>query len=157
MIDQLTSMGPKILLVWVFASLFAAILLAMACTTLRVPAALRPFVVAILVAVACWYLDAPMLLIAVIAFFTFIVARIVGAIVLRQGVTIFGPDWHTVDYSAVKGGPVERLRGEAAAIRKALPGDHRPIVQARVIAAPDSDPARRGILRRKAVNSHALL
>jgi hypothetical protein len=146
MIDQLTSMGPKILLVWVFASLFAATLLAMACTTLRVPGALRPFVVATIVAVACWYLEAPLLLIPVIALFTAIVARVVGGIVFRQGVTIVGPDWHSVDYSAVKGGPVERLRGEVAAIRKALPGDRRPIVQARVITAPDSGPARRGII-----------
>ena len=116
--DLLATSFPD-LITGLFFSFFAALLLGMACETLHVPKRARPFVVALLVVAAGWALDSPWLLLPLIALLAAGVAWMVSRTPLQHTITI-GNRERVVDHSRVKGGLVQRFRGEAAAIRAAM-------------------------------------
>ncbi|MBL0163493.1 MAG: hypothetical protein IPP82_07565 [Xanthomonadales bacterium] len=119
LINELFATGIASVITWLFVSFFAALLLGMACETLHVPKRVRPYVVAVMVVAACGALDSPWLLLPLIALLAAGVAWMVSRTPLEHTITI-GNRTRSVDYSKVKGGIVQRFRGEAAAIREAM-------------------------------------
>jgi hypothetical protein len=122
LVQQLLDVTLQAWIGWLFFSFFAAFLLGMACETLRVPKRIRPLLVATLVLFACVCLDMPWLMLPLIGLLSALIAKWVSTITFEQGVKI-GGRYRDVDYSQVKGNPIERVRGEFAALRKAVTND----------------------------------
>ena len=104
---------------WLFFSAFAAFLLGMACEPLGIPKRFRPPVVAIITMIACVLLEMAWLLLPLIALVSALIARLLSTITFEHSVRV-GNRVRVVDYSHVKGNLGERLRGEVAALRKAI-------------------------------------
>ncbi|MEP6880616.1 MAG: hypothetical protein ABI866_01420 [Dokdonella sp.] len=119
LINDMLGISIPALIGWLFSSFFAAFLLGMACETVHLPRRARPYVVTVLVLAACLALDSPWLLLPLIALLAAGVAWMVSRMTFEHSI-IIGNDLRFVDYSRVKGGPVERFRGEVAAIREAV-------------------------------------